>query len=107
MVFCISLDLLPVGRQIDRSIYTKPRHIFVHACILTCTHKIHQSVASKQNPMGNKAHRLRFSMGSSGVKLHALVQSQALDRSLTRVVSRISRAGAGSFELVMFEDYQG
>lgn len=69
--------------------------------------EVHQSVTTMQNPMGNKAHRLRFSMGSGGASFTFHAQSRALDSSLTRVVSRISRAGAGSFELVMFEDYQG
>jgi hypothetical protein len=52
-------------------------------------------------------YKARFSMRSSGVKLHTLRQSQPRDSLLTRVVSRISKAGAGLFELVMFEDYQG
>ena len=102
--------MLFVGRRIDRVDRYQTTSCLC-ACMYTDMYReIHQSVASKQNPMGNqgnKAYRLRFSMGSSGVKLHALVQSQTLDRSLTRIVSRISRAGAGSLELVMFEDYQG
>jgi hypothetical protein len=48
---------------------------------------------------------VRFSMEWS--ELHTLHQSGPRDSLLTRVVSRISRAGAGLFELVMFEDYQG
>ena len=69
--------------------------------------EIHQSVTTKQNPMSNKAHRLRFSTGSSGASFTSYAQSRALDSSLTRAVSRISRAGAGSFELWRSGSYQG
>jgi hypothetical protein len=53
------------------------------------------------------AHRLRFRDERSGESFTTYNQSQADDRPLTRTVSRIRKAGAGTAgfsKLVMLED---